>query len=116
MKESWHRNITVRYSNWLQFDGRAAREFVKRSAVGSWERGEAGDALALISAQNAIRLSELLPLRHRRMATSAWDYRGPRSIGRGGYRSSLQILREAVRVFARCPGKADEDRDTSSQL
>jgi uncharacterized protein (DUF2252 family) len=61
--------------------GRAARERVKRSELAGWERMGAKDPVALISAQNAIRLPELLPIRHSRMAMSPWAfYRGAAAV------------------------------------
>ena len=61
--------------------GRAAREQVKRGELARWERTDETDPLALISAQNAIRLPELLPLRHSRMAASPWAfYRGAAAV------------------------------------
>jgi uncharacterized protein (DUF2252 family) len=61
--------------------GRAARERRKRAELAGWERADATDPLALISAQNAIRLPELLPLRYSRMATSPWNfYRGAAAV------------------------------------
>ncbi|HEY6397760.1 MAG TPA: DUF2252 family protein, partial [Solirubrobacteraceae bacterium] len=42
-----------------------------------WDRTRAADPLATISAQNAIRLADLVPIRYGRMALSAWNfYRG----------------------------------------
>jgi uncharacterized protein (DUF2252 family) len=55
--------------------GRAARSHAPRSAVGAWdERVRGHDALETVLAQNAIRLPELAPLRHQRMARSPWNY------------------------------------------
>jgi uncharacterized protein (DUF2252 family) len=55
--------------------GRAARKRVPRSALGSWDEEDRGhDALETILAQNAFRVSELVPIRHYRMAVSAWNY------------------------------------------
>jgi uncharacterized protein (DUF2252 family) len=54
--------------------GRAARESLKRNGLANWERTEARNPLAIISAQNDIRLAELLPIRHSRMAESPWAY------------------------------------------
>ena len=46
-----------------------------RSALGSWDEEDRGhDALETILAQNAFRVSELVPIRHYRMAVSAWNY------------------------------------------
>ncbi len=55
--------------------GQAARQRVKRGTLGFWAPEERGhDALATILAQNQIRVPELLPLRHQRMAVSPWNY------------------------------------------
>ena len=54
--------------------GRAARERLKRNELASWERTDAANPVAIISGQNEIRLAELVPLRHSRMAESPWAY------------------------------------------
>jgi uncharacterized protein (DUF2252 family) len=55
--------------------GRAARQRVRRGSLGGWREDHRGhDALATILAQNEIRAPELTPLRHQRMAASAWNY------------------------------------------
>lgn len=54
--------------------GRSARERLKRSELASWQRTSATNSIAMITAQNEIRLAELLPIRHARMATSPWAY------------------------------------------
>ena len=55
--------------------GRAARTRVPRGTLGYWSEEDRGhDALETISAQNEIRVPELVPLRHHRMAASAWNY------------------------------------------
>ncbi|MGN6168302.1 MAG: DUF2252 domain-containing protein [Solirubrobacteraceae bacterium] len=54
--------------------GRAARERLKRNELATWRRTDATNPVAIISAQNAIRLAELLPIRHSRMAESPWAY------------------------------------------
>ena len=55
--------------------GRAARKRIKRSLHGSWDGDERGhDALDTILAQNQIRVPELVPIRHQRMAASPWNY------------------------------------------
>jgi uncharacterized protein (DUF2252 family) len=55
--------------------GKAARKRVRRGALGSWAAGERGhDALRTILAQNEIRVPELVPIRHHRMAASPWNY------------------------------------------
>jgi uncharacterized protein (DUF2252 family) len=55
--------------------GRAARARARRGALGSWREQDRGhDALETILAQNQIRDPELVPIRHHRMAASAWNY------------------------------------------
>ncbi len=55
--------------------GKAARKRARRNALGSWAEEDRGhDALETILAQNEIRVRELLPIRHSRMALSAWNY------------------------------------------
>jgi len=55
--------------------GRAARKRAGRGTLGHWaEDGRGHDALETIQAQNLIRVPELAPLRHQRMAASAWNY------------------------------------------
>ena len=55
--------------------GKVARKRARRGALGYWDESERRqDALQTILAQNAIRVPELLPVRHRRMAASAWNY------------------------------------------
>ena len=54
--------------------GRAARERLRRNELAGWQRTDAKDPVAIISAQNEIRLAGLLPLRHSRMAESPWAY------------------------------------------
>jgi uncharacterized protein (DUF2252 family) len=55
--------------------GKVARKRARRSALGYWDEAERRqDALQTILAQNAIRVPELLPIRHRRMVASAWNY------------------------------------------
>jgi uncharacterized protein (DUF2252 family) len=61
--------------------GRAARERLKREELAGWERAGNTDPVAMISAQNAIRLPELLPIRRSRMAMSPWAfYRGAAAV------------------------------------
>jgi len=51
--------------------GKAARKRVSRSALGVWAEADRGhDALETILAQNKIRVPELVPVRHYRMAVS----------------------------------------------
>ncbi len=55
--------------------GKGARRRVPRSALGSWSEEDRGhDPLKTILAQNQIRVPELIPLRHQRMAVSPWNY------------------------------------------
>src|SRR5215470_8208144 len=55
--------------------GRAARKRAQRGTLGSWaQEDRRHDALETILAQNQIRVPELVPLRHHRMAASAWNY------------------------------------------
>ena len=55
--------------------GKAARKRARRGTLGYWAEEERGhDALKTILAQNQIRVPELVPIRHQRMATSAWNY------------------------------------------
>jgi uncharacterized protein (DUF2252 family) len=55
--------------------GQAARKRIKRGTLGYWAPEDRGhDALETILAQNQIRVPELLPLRHQRMAVSPWNY------------------------------------------
>src|SRR5580698_4845508 len=55
--------------------GKAARKRAKRGALGDWREDERGhDALSTILHQDKIRLPDLVPIRHQRMALSAWNY------------------------------------------
>ena len=55
--------------------GKAARKRVRRNTLGSWaETDRQHDALETILAQNKIRVPELVPIRHQRMAASPWNY------------------------------------------
>src|SRR5579864_8159496 len=55
--------------------GKAARKKAPRSALASWAAEDRGhDALDTILAQNKIRVPELVPIRHYRMAASPWNY------------------------------------------
>src|SRR5438105_3554304 len=54
--------------------GRVARRGAPRATMGDWEEGERGhDGLKTILAQNHIRIPDLVPLRHQRMAASPWN-------------------------------------------
>ena len=55
--------------------GKGARQRVPRRTLGSWSEEDRGhDPLKTILAQNQIRVPELTPLRHQRMAVSPWNY------------------------------------------
>src|SRR5215468_2706403 len=55
--------------------GRAARKRAQRGTLGYWAEGDRRhDALQTILAQNQTRVPELVPIRHHRMAASAWNY------------------------------------------
>src|SRR5215475_6896314 len=55
--------------------GRAARKRAQRGTLGYWaEEDRRHDALQTILAQNQTRVPELVPIRHHRMAASAWNY------------------------------------------
>src|SRR5436190_1628508 len=55
--------------------GKSARRRAPRATLGCWEEDQRGhDPLKTILAQNEIRVPELVPLRHRRMAASPWNY------------------------------------------
>ncbi len=60
---------------------RPARRAVPRSALGGWTAPEGRDALAILEADDAGRLPELLPLRYERMSASAFAFmRGSASV------------------------------------
>ncbi len=55
--------------------GKAARQRVAPGAQGRWdEKGRGHDALATVTGQNLLRVPDLVPLRHGRMAVSPWNY------------------------------------------
>jgi uncharacterized protein (DUF2252 family) len=62
--------------------GRHARVLAPRKSIGDWdERARGHDVVDTIAAQNAVRLPELVPLRHQRMALSPWNfYRGAAAV------------------------------------
>jgi uncharacterized protein (DUF2252 family) len=62
--------------------GRAARKRSPRGTLGNWSDADREqDALRTILAQNEIRVPELIPLRHYRMAVSPWNfYRGAAAV------------------------------------
>jgi uncharacterized protein (DUF2252 family) len=48
---------------------------VSRGTLGCWAEGDRGhDALETVLAQNQLRVPGLVPIRHQRMAVSAWNY------------------------------------------
>src|SRR5579863_168217 len=54
---------------------RAAGKAARKNAPASWAAEDRGhDALDTILAQNKIRVPELVPIRHYRMAASPWNY------------------------------------------
>ncbi|MGH9081311.1 MAG: DUF2252 domain-containing protein [Acidimicrobiales bacterium] len=56
-------------------EGKRGRARAPRGSIGAWSDAyRRHDALQTILAQNAIRSAELVPLRHRRMAASPWNY------------------------------------------
>jgi uncharacterized protein (DUF2252 family) len=62
--------------------GRQARVLAPRSDIGNWDPAHRGhDPIETIMAQNDLRLPELVPLRHQRMAQSPWNfYRGAAAV------------------------------------
>jgi uncharacterized protein (DUF2252 family) len=55
--------------------GKNARKRAPRGMLGHWSEQDRGhNALDTILAQNKIRAAELTPIRHQRMAASAWNY------------------------------------------
>ena len=62
--------------------GRAARVLAPRDHLADWDGRDRGhDPLETVVAQNALRLPQLVPLRHQRMALSPWNfYRGAASV------------------------------------
>jgi len=67
-----HRTPTVEERRAL---GREARTRVPRDRLGDWSPEESRpDPLAAVVAQNAMRVAELVPLRHGRMSVSPWTY------------------------------------------
>jgi uncharacterized protein (DUF2252 family) len=55
--------------------GKAARQRVSRQELRRWDPGSrTEDALEVIQQQNSLRLAELLPIRHTRMAVSPWTF------------------------------------------
>jgi uncharacterized protein (DUF2252 family) len=55
--------------------GRAGRKRARRGGLGDWDEADRRhDALGTIVAQNELRVPELVPVRHHRMAASPWNY------------------------------------------
>ena len=55
--------------------GKAARKSAPRTGLGAWSEKDRGhDPLATLLVQNEIRVPELVPIRHYRMASSPWNY------------------------------------------
>ena len=55
--------------------GKAARQRVAPGDQGHWdEKGRGHDALDTVTSQNLVRVPDLVPLRHGRMAVSPWNY------------------------------------------
>ena len=55
--------------------GRSPPQTGSTGTLGSWEEEDRGhDPLKTILAQNQIRVPELVPIRHQRMAASPWNY------------------------------------------
>ena len=55
--------------------GKAARQRARRGTLGYWaEENRQHDALETILTQDQIRVPELIPIRHQRMAASPWNY------------------------------------------
>lgn len=55
--------------------GKATRKRAPRGSLGYWDEADRErDALVTMTAQNAIRVPELVPIRHGRMALSPWNY------------------------------------------
>jgi uncharacterized protein (DUF2252 family) len=62
--------------------GKSRRQQAPRRGLGHWDEARRGhDPVTTILAQNEIRVPELLPLRHQRMALSPWNhYRGAAAV------------------------------------
>jgi uncharacterized protein (DUF2252 family) len=62
-------------------EGRDARKRLPRGDLAEWDRADRADPLETIFAQDRIRLAELVPIRHTRMAASPWAfYRGAAAV------------------------------------
>jgi len=62
--------------------GREARVLAPRARIGDWdERARGHNPIDTLVAQNDVRLAEVVPLRHQRMAVSPWNfYRGAAAV------------------------------------
>jgi uncharacterized protein (DUF2252 family) len=62
--------------------GHDARQRAPRRALGNWDEKDRGhNALETVLAQNQVRLADVVPLRHQRMARSPWNfYRGAAAV------------------------------------
>jgi len=62
--------------------GRLARVLAPRAGLGDWdEKARGHDPIDTLMAQNDLRLAEVVPLRHQRMALSPWNfYRGAAAV------------------------------------
>lgn len=62
--------------------GRAARQRIPRSALGTWHAGaDREDPVAVLQAQEATRVADLVPIRYERMSASAFAfYRGAAAV------------------------------------
>jgi uncharacterized protein (DUF2252 family) len=55
-------------------EGKRARQAVPRTSHAAWSPAEGRDPIGILQAQEADRLQDLVPLRHERMAASAFAY------------------------------------------
>ncbi len=84
----WHSPAWQRGTTWPPPPTSAARWGARpecshpASDLGQWDEQTRGhDPIDTLVAQNGIRLSELVPLRHKRMAVSPWNfYRGAAAV------------------------------------
>jgi hypothetical protein len=83
--------------------GKGARQRVPRRTLGSWSEEDRGhDPLKTILAQNQIRVPELIPLRHQRMAVSPWNYYR-RRCGHGKRPAASPTAADGATVRDACP-------------
>ena len=101
--------------------GKGARAKAPRGTLGWWSEEDRGhDALTTILAQNQIRVPELVPIRHQRMAVSPWNYyRGAAAVMAGDLacqpHSGLGVqFGAAIGQFAR--SYADQNSRDHAQL